>query len=99
MQQTDIQVIALKEVMATFFSNQFDFILFFYGLAFILLGSVCFAIARGNRNSMPWAVLGSFGLIHGASEWLDLIALIIGDNPRLCHRSNRRDDGVFHFLV
>jgi diguanylate cyclase (GGDEF)-like protein len=80
-QQTDIQVIAFKEAMATFFSNQLDFILFFYGLAFILLGSVCFAIARGNRQSMPWAVLGTFGLLHGTGEWLDLIGLIIGDNP------------------
>jgi diguanylate cyclase (GGDEF)-like protein len=78
-QQTDIQVIAFKEVMATFFSNQLDFILFFYGLGFILLGSVCFAIARGNRQSMPWAVLGTFGLLHGAGEWLDLIALVVGD--------------------
>jgi diguanylate cyclase (GGDEF)-like protein len=79
-QQTDTQVIAFKEVMATFFSNQLDFILFFYGLGFILLGSICVALARSNRNSMPWSVLGLFGLIHGTSEWLDLIALIIGDN-------------------
>ena len=67
--------------MAAFFSNQLDFIFFFYGLAFILLGSVCFAIARGGAKSMPWAVLGSFGVVHGASEWLDLIALVVGDTP------------------
>ena len=30
--------------MAAFFSTQLDFILFFYGLAFILLGATCFAI-------------------------------------------------------
>ncbi len=30
---------------------------------------------------MPWAVLGSFGVVHGASEWLDLIALVVGDTP------------------
>jgi diguanylate cyclase (GGDEF)-like protein len=78
--QPDLQIIPFKEAMATFFSNQLDFILFFYGLAFILLGSVCFAIARGNRNNMPWAVLGTFGLLHGTGEWLDLISLIIGDN-------------------
>jgi diguanylate cyclase (GGDEF)-like protein len=77
----NLQAIPFKEAMATFFSNQLDFILFFYGLAFILLGSVCFAIARGNQKNMPWAVLGTFGLLHGASEWLDLIALIIGDYP------------------
>ena len=36
--------------MAAFFANQLDFIFFFYGLAFILLGSVCFAIGRGARG-------------------------------------------------
>ncbi|HZL39846.1 MAG TPA: hypothetical protein VFC45_06155 [Pseudolabrys sp.] len=65
--------------MAAFFSNQLDFIFFFYGLAFLLLGAVCFAIARGGAKNMPWAVLGTFSVLHGASEWLDLIALIVGD--------------------
>jgi diguanylate cyclase (GGDEF)-like protein len=65
--------------MAAFLSAQLDFIFFFYGLAFILLGAVCFAIARGGQEQ-SWAMLGLFGFVHGASEWLDLIALIIGDN-------------------
>jgi diguanylate cyclase (GGDEF)-like protein len=67
--------------MAVFFSAQLDFIFFFYGLAFILLGSVCFAIARGSRQGPPWLVLGSFAFLHGAGEWLDLLALIVGDTP------------------
>ncbi len=66
--------------MADFLNAQLDFIFFFYGLAFILLGAVCFAIRRADRNS-AWAMLGGFGLIHGASEWLDLTALIMGDTP------------------
>jgi diguanylate cyclase (GGDEF)-like protein len=67
--------------MAAFFANQLDFIFFFYGLAFILLGTVCFAIARGaRRGATPWAVLGLFGFLHGFSEWLDLLALIAGDS-------------------
>lgn len=66
--------------MVAFFSTQLDFIFFFYGLAFILLGSVCFAIARGNTQGTPWRVLGLFGFLHGTSEWLDLLALIIGDS-------------------
>ncbi|ACK49459.1 diguanylate cyclase [Methylocella silvestris BL2] len=64
--------------MADFFSTQMDFIFFFYGLAFILLGATCFAIAKGDRKQ-PWTVLGLFGVVHGASEWLDLTALIVGD--------------------
>src|SRR5580698_8924126 len=70
-----------RELMLSFFSNQLDFILFFYGLGFILLGCVCFAIAREARQTMPWAVLGSFAFLHGAGEWLDLTALIVGDVP------------------
>lgn len=67
--------------MAVFFSAQLDFIFFFYGLAFILLGSVCLAIASGGRQGPPWLVLGSFAFLHGAGEWLDLLALIVGDTP------------------
>ena len=66
--------------MAAFLNDQLDFIFFFYGLAFILLGGTCWiATARGAGKS--WAILGGFGLLHGASEWLDLTALILGDSP------------------
>ena len=60
--------------MADFIAEQADFILFFYGLAFILLGITCFAIARSAADAVAWTWLGSFGLVHGASEWLDLYA-------------------------
>ena len=68
--------------MSTFFSNQLDFILFFYGLAFILLGATCVAIARVNGRIESWTVLALFGFLHGGSEWLDLTALIVGDAPQ-----------------
>ncbi|XSG81417.1 MAG: sensor domain-containing diguanylate cyclase [Methyloligella sp. ZOD6] len=67
-------------MMADFLSPQLDFIYFFYGLAFILLGAVCFAIGRTDHRAV-WAWLGGFGLVHGATEWLDLTALILGDTP------------------
>ncbi|MHB8886840.1 MAG: sensor domain-containing diguanylate cyclase [Methylovirgula sp.] len=67
--------------MTAFIVSQLDFIFFFYGLAFILLGVTCFGLARADRISEPWAVLGLFGFVHGASEWLDLTALVIGDSP------------------
>ena len=65
--------------MSTFFVNQLDFIFFFYGLAFILLGTTCWAIARSKGQGEAWAVLGGFAFVHGVGEWLDLSALIIGD--------------------
>lgn len=71
----------MRENMAAFITSQLDFIFFFYGLAFILLGVSGFAIARAREQREPWAVLGLFGFAHGASEWLDLTALVIGDTP------------------
>ncbi len=67
--------------MANFFANQLDFIFFFYGLAFILLGVTCLSIARMRSRDEAWAVLGAFGFLHGAGEWLDLTALVVGDAP------------------
>ena len=69
------------ENMAAFFEAQLDFIFFFYGLAFILLGSVGFAIARIQGRRGRWAILGLFAFAHGGGEWLDLTALIVGDTP------------------
>jgi len=67
--------------MAVFLVSQLDFILFFYGLAFILLGSVSVAVARSGNSPMCWAILGIFGYLHGTGEWLDLSALVFGDAP------------------
>jgi hypothetical protein len=71
----------MREIMAAFFSTQLDFILFFYGLAFLLLGTTCFGISRGGREGESWGVLGLFAFAHGVGEWLDLTALIISDSP------------------
>lgn len=68
--------------MGLFLATQLDFIFFFYGLAFMLLGAVCFSIARGAvGKAARFDLLGWFGLVHGGSEWLDLTALIIDDGP------------------
>jgi diguanylate cyclase (GGDEF)-like protein len=67
--------------MAAFFEAQLDFIFFFYGLAFILLGTISFAISRIQGRDIVWAALGMFAFVHGAGEWLDLTALIVGDTP------------------
>lgn len=67
--------------MAAFLSDQLDFILFFYGMAFVLLAATCWAGARGEDDGDVWAMLGAFAFTHGISEWLDLTALIVGDAP------------------
>src|SRR3569623_3130848 len=66
--------------MSEFLFTQLDFVLFLYGLAFILFGMVALAISHIRRIG-GWQALAAFGLIHGFSEWLDLTALIAGDTP------------------
>ncbi|MCS3728330.1 sensor domain-containing diguanylate cyclase [Bradyrhizobium betae] len=66
--------------MASFLSEQLDFIFFFYGLAFILLGATCSRLASSQGAGQHWAMLGGFGFVHGVAEWLDLAALIVGDS-------------------
>lgn len=71
----------MREQMASFFESQLDFIYFFYGLAFILLGVLCIGVARSDKGkAISIAFLGWFGLLHGISEWLDLATLIVGDS-------------------
>jgi diguanylate cyclase (GGDEF)-like protein/PAS domain S-box-containing protein len=65
--------------MNTFFQGQMDYIFFFYGLAFIGLGVVCHILAKEVKLRLAWGWLGLFGFIHGANEWLDLVALSWGD--------------------
>ncbi|MGF7162281.1 diguanylate cyclase (GGDEF)-like protein [Rhodoligotrophos appendicifer] len=66
--------------MSEFLNDQLDFIFFFYGLAFLLLGATSSAIARRRADERHWTLLAAFGLVHGLAEWLDLSALILGDS-------------------
>jgi len=84
--------------MAAFLGAQLDFIFFFYGLAFLLLGAVCFAIGRAGREG-SWAILGLFGFVHGASEWLDLIALIVPDGLEFAAFRTAVMTGSYVFLM
>ncbi len=62
--------------------QQLDYIFFFYGASFIVLGAVCFAILRRSTDSpvLQWWCLGLFGFIHGLNEWLDMAAFSLGDS-------------------
>ena len=63
--------------MSGIWSSQLDYVFFFYGLAFLLLGAVCLSIREQGPRPLPWLVLGLFGFIHGLSEWLDLATLML----------------------
>lgn len=67
--------------MTAFVLQQMDYVFFIYGLSFILLGGVCFYISTDRKNSIAWEWLGAFGALHGANEWLELIAMNLVDTP------------------
>ena len=58
-----------------------DYLFFVYGLAFILLAVTAQAMARSRDGGAPWRWLALFGLLHGLNEWLDMLALDVGDAP------------------
>ena len=68
--------------MIDFFKGQMDYILFLYGLAFIMLGAVCFIMMKEKMHRLPWGWLGLFGFIHAVHEWLGIIDISIGHSDR-----------------
>jgi len=66
-------------------AGQLDYILFFYGLAFMVMAVLCLQFTRQKENNIEWVYLGVFALFHWISEWLDLIALSLFDNAIFSH--------------
>lgn len=66
--------------MFAFFQSQLDYIYFFYGLAFVFLGFLCFLLQRQYRTYISWRWLSAFGFLHGFNEWADMINLTVGSN-------------------
>ena len=65
--------------MVGFFTQQLDYIFFFYGLGFALLAATTLALSRMDK-AMPWKWLFLFSLVHAINEWLDMLALSLGDS-------------------
>lgn len=61
-------------------NEQPEFVLFIYGSALMLLAAVCLALSRKRAYVLPWVWLGLFGLTHGISTWMDLLALDLVDS-------------------
>jgi diguanylate cyclase (GGDEF)-like protein len=94
-----IQRRRVRSNMTVFFSAQLDFIFFLYGLAFILLGGICFAMLGVPGRPRSFGVLGAFGVAHGISEWLDLTALLVGDTPTFAAARTILMAASFAFLL
>lgn len=61
--------------------GQMDYIFFVYGFAFLLLAAILWGRVQSARESLPWRWLAWFGLLHGINEWLDMLAICLGDSP------------------
>ncbi|MBF0126298.1 MAG: hypothetical protein HQM02_03715, partial [Magnetococcales bacterium] len=66
-----------------FFPEQMDYIYFIYGLSFLMLSVICLTMPKEEREPISWHFLGSFGLVHGVAEWLELATMVTGDTPVL----------------
>ncbi len=66
---------------AQFFQQQLDYILFFYGLVFILLSAVCLEMRRDPGRRLPWIWLAGFGFTQGINQWQEMLAQSEGDSP------------------
>jgi hypothetical protein len=69
-----------NEMVSKFLQMQMDYILFFYGLAFIFLAATTLGLRSCEGRQLPWKWLCLFGLVHGINEWLDLLALSVKDS-------------------
>jgi len=58
-----------------------DFILLASGFSFVALAAVAMVFKHRAQTSLPWSWLAGFGLLHGGSEWLDILAISLGDSP------------------
>ena len=69
-------------MMTDFLIEQLDYIYFLYGLSFLLLAAMVHALGHQAGDAVPWRWLAGFSLLHGVNEWLELLTLSLGDDPR-----------------
>jgi signal transduction histidine kinase len=67
------------ELVASFFASNMIVIYFLYGLAFFALG-LAVMVESGRAAPTPFArvmaLLGPFGVVHGAGEWAEMFGMI-----------------------
>ena len=66
-----------------FLQAQMDYIFFLAGLAFVVLGAVCFILRRMPGPPLPWLRLAWFSMLFGFYEWTEAAKLDLGDTPLL----------------
>ena len=65
--------------MSNLLVEQLDFIYLIYGLTFFFLAMTASFMARRRAGGAAWYLLCAFGILHGLSEWMDMLTPIIRD--------------------
>jgi len=72
----------MREMIATFFSQQMDYVYAVYGFAFALIAVNAFLIWQSKLcQTITWKWFFFFGVIHAINEWLDMVAIAFRVNP------------------
>ena len=66
--------------MSAFFTVQMDCVFFVYGLSFFLLAVTVYFLGRAQPAQFFWKWIALFGVLHGITEWLDMLALNFWNN-------------------
>lgn len=75
--------------MGAFLIRQMDYSLFCNGLSLFLTALTATVFARRTRSKtsmppdFPWPCLALFGVLHGLENWMELLALSLGDRSFL----------------
>lgn len=67
--------------MSQAWKTHHDYIVFFYGLAFVVLAATSFGLSRKRQTRLPWSWLGYFGLLYGIGQWMEMVTTTTGDSP------------------
>ncbi|MCL6638493.1 MAG: EAL domain-containing protein [Firmicutes bacterium] len=84
--------------MSGYLYSQTDYLLFIEGLTLLVLGALCHFIPERNGGfKLPWNCLGWFAVLYGLTTWLDLVAMMAGENGFLS--AARATANLFSFIL
>ena len=65
--------------MTQLFHTDFDYILFVFGLGFVLLAITLYGLARRFTSPFTWRWLATSSVLLGLGAWLDMLTLAAGE--------------------
>jgi PAS domain S-box-containing protein len=61
-------------------ASHLDYILFVEGLSFVMLAVMTWRLQDSTEAGLPWHSLAWFGLLNGIYQWLDMLAVDLGES-------------------